>query len=438
MKTSPGRSLSKAVDEATPAARSPGPRKPRVLVLTSTFPRWTGDSEPRFVLDLCRHLVDYADILVLAPHAHGAAREEVLEGVHVRRFRFLAPRLQSIPYGGGIVARIRENPWRVLQLPLYFAALCLALRRSIRTWSPDAIHAHWIVPQAFAATLMAPATIPILCTSHGGDLHALRRRLFLWVKSWTLRRCSHVTVVGRSMLPEAQELAAPRPVQVIPMGTELAATFVPPAGHDERDGDHLIFAGRLVQKKGLEYLLEALAALQTTHPGLRLTVVGDGPLRSELQERAIRLGLPSRVTFVGAVGHSALAALYRTATLAVFPFVVAPDGDREGFGLVVTEAMGCECPVVASDLPAIRENVEPGVTGILTPPGDVSALARAIDAALGDPDLRADLARAALERARARFDWGSIAARYQQVFDEMVCRPQHSPDQAVQLERAKP
>ena len=61
--------------------------KPRLLVLTSTFPRWAGDSEPRFVLDLCRHLAESADVRVLAPHTPGAALDEVLEGERVRRFR---------------------------------------------------------------------------------------------------------------------------------------------------------------------------------------------------------------------------------------------------------------------------------------------------------------------------------------------------------------
>src|SRR5690606_22279057 len=94
-------------------------RQPRILVVTSTFPRWPKDNEPRFILDLCRHLADFAEIRVLAPHAPGAAIEETLEGVDVTRFRYFFERWQSVTYAGGIVGRIRQNPWRLLQVPLF-------------------------------------------------------------------------------------------------------------------------------------------------------------------------------------------------------------------------------------------------------------------------------------------------------------------------------
>jgi glycosyltransferase involved in cell wall biosynthesis len=116
---------------------------------------------------------------------------------------------------------------------------------------------------------------------------------------------------------------------------------------------------------------------------------------------------PRRIRFLGAVAHSGLAALYQRATLAVFPFA-----EQEGFGLVVVEAMGCGCPVIASDIPSLRESTNCGTTGLLVPRKDPEALADAIERCLIDPHLRSELARSALESVRARFDWPSAASKY--------------------------
>lgn len=393
-----------------------------MLVLTSTFPRWVGDTEPRFVLDLCRHLSDDAEIQVLAPHCPGAALEETIEGVRVQRFRYFVPGLQAVAYQGGISARLRENPWRVLQLPVFFTALWWASRRLIHSWNPHVIHAHWIIPQGWMACLAAWNRVPVLCTSHGGDLYGLRGPLFQRLKAWTLRRCRTVTVVSQSMVQPVTALAPQCHVEVISMGADLTTQFTALEDPSTRNDDHILFVGRLVEKKGLRHLLQAVPLIQGAHPALKLTIAGDGPLKEELQRQTYALGIEKSVKFLGSVRHCDLPALYRRATVAVFPFVVAEDGDQEGFGLVVVEAMGCGCPVIASDLPAVRQSIQHGVTGLLTPPGDPRALADTIHRCLADAPMRTKLAMSALKSARERFDWPSIATRYRQIIENCIER----------------
>lgn len=395
-------------------------RKPRVLVLSSTFPRWEDDTEPRFVLDLCRHLSDYADVRVLAPHTYGAALDEILENIPVRRFRYFVPSWQAVTNQGGMAARLRENPWRALQLPFFVAALWMSSLRLMREWKPDLIHAHWIIPQGVVACLAARNRIPVLCTSHGGDLHGLQSRFFQMLKGWALKRCRAVTVVSRSMVQKIKALAPDTPVEVVPMGTELHSLFTPPEDPTTRKDNEIVFVGRLVEKKGLRYLLEAFAILHRSRSDLTLTIAGDGPLMEGMRNQVSVLGQEGNVAFLGGVRQRELPDLYRRATLAVFPFVVARDGDQEGFGLVLVEAMGCGCPVIASDLPAIRQSIEPGVTGILTPPGDPEALANALRQCLRDVNLRSRLAAHALDSVRKQFDWPSIAGEYAQIIGSCI------------------
>lgn len=143
-----------------------------------------------------------------------------------------------------------------------------------------------------------------------------------------------------------------------------------------------------------------------------LTVAGSGPLENDLKHLAQSLGISNKIDFKGMVSHSELPELYQQATLAVFPFVVEKSGDQEGLGLVVVEAMGCGCPVIASDLPAIKDSVIHGQTGIITPPGNSKALADTIIFALQQYEKMENMADLALEMVTEKFDWNVVAGKY--------------------------
>jgi glycosyltransferase involved in cell wall biosynthesis len=392
--------------------------RPRLLVLTSTFPRWAGDREPPFVFELSRRLAADFEVHVLAPHAPGAQREETLDGLVVHRFRYAPQRLQQLAYEGGILARLRERRWRLALVPCLLVGQWWALRRLLRQQRFDVLHAHWLIPQGLIAAL-AGRGLPLLCTSHGGDLFGLRGRLLTLLKRAVLARCDGVTVVSTAMRDEVARIAPGTAVDVIPMGTDLAGCFTP-APEVARQADSIVFAGRLVEKKGVRHLLDAVAQLHRQGRAVRLQIAGSGPELAALRAQAQRLGIADSVQFLGAVDHAELATWFRRAALAVVPSVVAADGDQEGFGLVIVEAMGCGCPVIASRLPAIDDIARDGETALLVPPGDAPALAQAIAAVLDDPAAAARRAATARTQALARFDWQPITERYAAVLSRLT------------------
>ncbi len=398
--------------------------RPRVLMLTSTLPRWVGDAEPGFVLDLARELNTDFDVELVAPHAEGAARRELLQGVPVTRFRYWLTRWQSAAYGGGMAWRLRENPARLAELPFFFGSLGWTVARRLRREPRiDLIHAHWLVPQGLAALIarrVARREIPVLCTSHGGDLFGLKGRLLERLKAKILQSCDAVTVVSQAMASKVSELSPGVEAAVIPMGTDLHGRFTNTGRVQSEPLRRLLFAGRLVPKKGLEHLLEALVILRSHHPEVSLEVVGHGPLRDPLLNRARTLGLDRCVQFVGPVPHDRLADHYRRADIAVFPFVEAADGDQEGFGLVMVEAMGCGCAVVASDLPAVRDVIEPGVTGMLVPPRDPAALADGVAQALKDPEATRAMAARGRSHALEHFDWDRTRLHFSALYGSLI------------------
>lgn len=404
--------------------------KPKLLVLTSTFPRWTGDSEPAFVFDLSKRLQDWYSVLVLAPHGPKLKRREFLHGVEVVRFRYCFEPWERLAYQGGILAALKTRRWTALLLPLFLWSELMAAARLIRREPIALIHAHWLLPQGLLALIarrLAGRSIPVLCTSHGGDLYALRDPFSTALKRWALRRLDGLSVVSRAMRETVLKLHRRVPVlEVIPMGVDLEGSFTPAPGPAAQRTRTILFVGRLVEKKGLRFLLEAFGRIQDEQLGQgeqhpwELHVVGSGPLRAELERLALRLGVAARVRFLGGVENRRLPDLYRRAAMAVFPFVVGSDGDREGFGLVLVEALGCGCPVIAGDVPAVRDTITHGETGLLVPPGDAAALAVAIRRLIADPDLGRRLAQAGRERVRIRFDWRVIASRYHALFEGLV------------------
>lgn len=395
-----------------------------VLMLTSTLPRWQGDAEPRFVLDLAHSLESDFHIELIAPHTPGAQRSEYLEGVPVTRYRYWWPRWQAIAYDGGMTQRLRANPLRLVQLPFFFIALIITIARRLRRQpAVSLIHAHWLIPQGLAAVIarrLSGVPVPILCTSHGGDLHGLRGPLLTRIKRWILESCDDFTVVSHAMVDVAQRISVDSKPHVIPMGTDLRERFTPPETPRTPLLNRLIFVGRLVPKKGVEFLLRAMARIRKYHPDITLDIVGHGPLSNDLHELAARLRLTKQVNFVGPVPHERLAEYYQAAGIAVFPFVEAADGDQEGFGLVMVEAMGCGCAVIASDLPAVRDVIQSGANGTLPPPGQPEALANAIVAAIENPLKTSAMAEQARARAIEKFDWQSVGDRFKAVYDSLI------------------
>jgi glycosyltransferase involved in cell wall biosynthesis len=300
-----------------------------------------------------------------------------------------------------------------------------AIIKLIRRKNIDAIHAHWIIPQGFTAAIALMITqksIPLICTSHGGDLYGLQGKLFQQVKHWVIRRSRRLTVVSQAMKKTVVDMGIPEnKVAVISMGVDLKERFVP-APHKKRVPNSLLFVGRLVEKKGLNILIDAMPRILARFPDVLLTVAGSGPLEADLRKQSRSLDLTDHIVFLGSQPQSKLPGLYQQAALAVFPFVRAKDGDQEGLGLVVIEAMGCGCPVIASDLPAIKDTILHGKTGWSVTPGDSHSLAEKVINALENLEKTREMAECARIRAVELFDWIVISDRYKHYIDSVLDR----------------
>jgi glycosyltransferase involved in cell wall biosynthesis len=400
---------------------SPPVAKPRILILTSTFPRWVGDREPPFVFELSKRLAKEFDVYVLAPHAPNALKSEKIADINAIRFQYFFTQGQTLAYNGGILANLKQSRLNYLLVPFFILAEFIHVWRILRTMRIDVIHAHWLIPQglvAIAARACSVQSPKIICTSHGGDLFGLSGRFLTGIKRHIISRIDKFTVVSQAMREYSYRITSRRDTEVISMGVDLVHQFIPSA--TARSETDILFVGRLVEKKGVRYLILAMQEIIKAHPETKLLIAGDGPDKAALLQLAQEIGLASHIQFLGPLENASLQERYRQAAIFVAPSVVAKGGDQEGLGLVFVEALGCECAVVASDLPAIGDVIIDGVTGLICKQCDSADLANKVISLLNSPARRRELGLAGRRHVVDRFDWEIVARRYANLIREVL------------------
>jgi glycosyltransferase involved in cell wall biosynthesis len=267
-----------------------------------------------------------------------------------------------------------------------------------------ALYAHYLhTPASVARYAALLRGLPWCASAHAKDIWTTPA----WEKAEKLRDCAWATACTATGAAHLSELAPGAEVMLTYHGLDASRFAGPqrargPDGSDPRRPVRLLGVARLVPKKGVEVLLQALAALPA-EVHWRYEHVGDGPLREALAAAAARLGLAERITWRGALPQEEVIATYGGADLFVLASRVAADGDRDGLPNVLLEAGALELPVVASRIGAVSELVEDRVNGRLVPPDDPAALAAALVALIGDPAARLRLGRAGRRRVLEQF-----------------------------------
>lgn len=384
--------------------------KKRILVTASTFPRWKEDTEPRFVLDLAEYMAEEFSITVLAPAAPGAKDREVMDGVHVIRYHYFpVHKWETLCYPGAIVPRIREKKIRVLLVPFLFVSLWWHLLKLLPEY--DMVHAHWLIPQGIVQSFFKK---PYIVTGHGGDVTSLNKGFFKKLKIRCLKNAQHVTVVSEYLKNQLLELVPGINPSVISMGVDtekFGKKFRVTNYFGQGNRKVVLFVGRLAEVKGVQYLIEAMKQVDAL-----LVIVGDGSLREELEIQSEKIS--GKVRFLGAKTHDELRVIYASADILVVPSVLASDGGKEGFGLVMLEAMASGLSIVASDSGGISQLIHHEINGLLCEEKNTDQLSASITRVLNDEELYSRLCENA-KRTLDTYGYGSISRRYAQVYEEV-------------------
>jgi glycosyltransferase involved in cell wall biosynthesis len=398
--------------------RGPGELIPVVGVLTTGFPRFDGDLAGNFVLFCCRALKARGlDVRVLAPHTAGTPSEELVEGIPLRRFRYLFPAsLERVAYERGTPANLEWNWLAWLGLPFFALSFWLHACRLARRC--DILHAHWI-PSGLVALAASPlGRKPVVVSVWGSDLALARLPLGGRLTMALLRRAAAVIAISEAMRGELVALGLPdHKVRVIP--TAVAALPRPKGARDEirrelglpADRPLVLYLGRLSTVKGPAHFVDAARLVLQERPDSGFVVVGDGHLRPELEDAVRAMGRADRFSFAGHVRHEEVGRWLSAADLFVLPSL------SEGVPHALLEALAFGLPVVASAVGGVPEIVQDGVNGYLVPPGDSPAIARRILDLLGSPERRRAFGEAGRRLVEERqLTWDRFAAELADVY----------------------
>jgi glycosyltransferase involved in cell wall biosynthesis len=393
-------------------------------MIATSYPRFPGDGVGSFMEPIAKGVAARGhDVHLVAPWHPAITRQPVEEGVHFHFFRY-APvaSLSVFGYASGMKADTALKPAAWAVAPLAVLAGARMARRVAAEIQATVIHAHWIVPGGVLGAL-ARGRVPLVVSAHGSDVFvAERAAVARRAARAVLRRAAWLTACSDDLRDRSIALGASRSrSETVPYGVDVAR-FAPDAEirRDVRarlrigNAPLVVAAGRLVRKKGFEYLIGAAETIARRHPDVRILIAGEGDLAADLQSKAANRRV---VRLLGRQNHDEVARLLAAADVVVVPSVHDEAGNVDGLPNVALEAMASAAPVVATRVGGLPQAIDDGVTGRLVAEKDPVSLAAAIGELLADRTHARALGEAARRRVERDFGWARTAARFEAAYD---------------------
>lgn len=294
----------------------------------------------------------------------------------------------------------------------------------LRAENPSIIHAHFAIDAMQALPIASKLQLPLVVSLHGSDVTSTESALsksFAGRHYWRhkkrlFRGASAFICVSQFIRKTAIHAGFPEHKLHVHYTGIDCERFQP--ADVARDPKLILFVGRLVEVKGCEYLLRAMAKVQQHDPEAHLEIIGEGPLRGELE--ALAAALSVRVCFRGVQNSGEVLRSMQRARLLCNPSATATSGQMEGFGMVFAEAQAVGTPVVSFAHAAIPEVVSHGQTGLLCREKDVDGLADSLRTLLLDDALWTSMSQRSSEWVRERFDLARQSVHLESLYDECV------------------
>ncbi|MHC4696670.1 MAG: glycosyltransferase [Planctomycetota bacterium] len=275
----------------------------------------------------------------------------------------------------------------------------------------DIIHCHF-GPNALVGLFARDAGIlhgKLITTFHGYDVNTYPRKHGHDVYRRLFQRGDLFTANSRFTAGRAEALGCPKDkIVVLPVGVDLGDFKHTVRKATPGEEIRLLTVARLVEVKGIEYGIRAVARVTRSFPRIRYQIVGDGPMLTQLRELADNLGVAGSVDFLGGQTRDEVGRLYDRAHLFLLPGVVGSDGAQEGQGLVLLEAQACGIPVLATRVGGIPESVLDGDSGYLVGQRDVDALSKKLAHLIEHPELWPEMGRKGRALVEGKFDADSL------------------------------
>ncbi|MCD6163371.1 MAG: glycosyltransferase [candidate division Zixibacteria bacterium] len=274
------------------------------------------------------------------------------------------------------------------------------VKKLIRYFKPDILHAHYASSCGIVAALTG--FHPYVLSVWGDDILEFPQKSLIhrWLVKKAINKADYATATSNMLANATKDLINDnKNIKVIPFGVDISHYKFTVKSPDNIT--HIGTVRNLLPKYGLAYLIKAFASLIKKYDNLKLTIVGDGYLRSSLELLVNELGINNHVIFTGFVAHEKVVGYLKTFDIFIMPSI----GEGETFGVAAVEAMAIGLPVVASKIGGLPEVIDDGQTGILVKPGDVEDLKKALEYYIINTDVRIKHGRAGRKKVEEKYNW---------------------------------
>jgi len=364
-----------------------------ILSLTTTYPEKKDSTKHKFVHNINKELIKLgADILVLTPHVTNSLVRDEIDSVPIKRFRYYPNKYENTESG---IVNILKSKLGCFKLTILVCSFIISSIFECAKKNPDIIHAHWAFPSGFIGYILSLIfKKKLFITVYGAEFASLEKNFSFLnpISKHGLKKSNKVIAIANFGKNKVIELGIhPNRVEVI----RAIPNFIDYQYKEEEKQNFrdsisksnvkiLLFVGRFIERKGIPYLIKALTHLPRDE--IHLIIAGSGPLLQELKKLVQDHNLEKNVTFFINPSDYKLGLLYEVSDIFILPSIVDSNGDTEGLGLVMVEAMKFKIPVIATRVGGIVDVIQHNENGLLANQKDSESLASCIKKLLSDKE----------------------------------------------------
>jgi glycosyltransferase involved in cell wall biosynthesis len=412
----------------------------KAVIITPSFPRYLNDPVSPFLFELFTRVVKLGfEIHVVSPQDSmipgigKVLEEEILEGIHVHRFSYMRPPwLQTLTYRDRMPANLEKSAWAKMLAPFY---LLNAARKTIeicKNYNVDIICPFWAIPQGLIGILVKRIfNRPLIVGTFPVEIALSQSKYQFMMPALDLVfKMADVIIPNSNFTQKEIERMGvnPNKLKMVYPGVDPKKFNPNLDGSLIRNkynctGDPILLTVcRLVERKGIRYLIDALPSIRKEFPNVQLVIIGDGPETNILMSQAKKLGVMDSTVFCRTVQDDDLPYFYAIADVFILPAIIDSKGDTEGLGVVMLEAMASGVPVIASRVGGIPEALNYGKAGILIEQKNPKQIKETVISLLNDDGLRTSLIKKGREWVISTFSWDNLARQIIEIFRYSLSR----------------
>lgn len=404
----------------------------RICILTQTFPQFKGDSAAPFMAGLAQGMADSGNqVFVLTPFSQKLKLKN-RGSYKIIPYKYIFPSfLHRIGYSRTLTNDLHIKPIIYFLTPMMLFFAMVSLFRLIKKEKIDIINAHWILPNGFIGAVISVFTgTPVVPTLPGSDvLMARKNYLFKSMAKLAANCATGITSNSADLLKDLSKIGIKKKRQKViiygvdPKEFKPQLKNIPKLKKQLRiDPNYLVVVGvgRLVEKKGFRYLIEAIPKIASNYKKVCFVIVGDGAEKEMLQNIAEKLNVSKYCRFTGMIDYKKLLDYYNLGDIFILPSVRDREGNIDDQSVSVVEAMACGKPIITTNFSGYKIVVKEGENGFLTDEKNTDQIAKAINKLIRNPSLREKMGQKSRQLVLEKFSWKAIGREYTNFFNEIL------------------